>query len=180
MATLFAAQPGSAQPGAIGPGDPGSAAPGGGGPAVTTTSLPNGEVGVAYNATLTAAGGTPPYTWLLGGGLALPGSGLPAGLTLTAAGTVTGTPTTAGIFTFGVTVTDSSGHSAQAVLSITVIAAFVSQFDSLIISDHIELLGGSVPSANPACAGAIFKLQPGFDLGAPQPTTDIVASPCRS
>jgi len=55
MATLFAAQPGSAQPGAIGPGDPGSAAPGGGGPAVTTTSLPNGEVGVAYNATLTAS-----------------------------------------------------------------------------------------------------------------------------
>ena len=28
----------------------------------------------------------------------------------------------------------------------------------------------------PACAGAIFRLQQGFDLNAPQPTTDFVAS----
>src|SRR6266571_4253742 len=48
--------------------------------------------------------------------------------------------------------------------------------DSLIIADAIELLGGTVASAIPACAGAIFRLQPGYDLSAPQPTTDIVGS----
>ena len=48
--------------------------------------------------------------------------------------------------------------------------------DSLIIADAIELLGGTVASAIPACAGAFFKLQPGYDLSAPQPTTDIVGS----
>lgn len=47
--------------------------------------------------------------------------------------------------------------------------------DSLVLGD-IELLGGGVPSANPACAGAIFRLLPGYDLGAPDPTTDFVES----
>ena len=50
--------------------------------------------------------------------------------------------------------------------------------DSLIIANSIELLGGNVPSINPLCPGATFKLRYGsdFDLGAPQPTTDFVAS----
>ena len=48
--------------------------------------------------------------------------------------------------------------------------------DSLTISNQIELLGGGTLSAIPACAGAQFRLAPGFDLGAPMPTTDIVAS----
>lgn len=47
--------------------------------------------------------------------------------------------------------------------------------DSLIIADQIELIGSAV-STIPACAGAVFLLQPGYDLGAPQPTTDIVSS----
>lgn len=48
--------------------------------------------------------------------------------------------------------------------------------DSLVISGAIELLGGGVPSTNPTCANAMFRLQPGADPGAPQPTTDFVAS----
>ncbi len=50
--------------------------------------------------------------------------------------------------------------------------------DSLIIANSIELLGGNVPSVNPLCPGAVFALRYGsdFDLGAPQPTTDFVAS----
>lgn len=47
--------------------------------------------------------------------------------------------------------------------------------DSLVLGD-IELLGGGVPSANPACAGVIFRLLPGYDLSAPQPTADVVES----
>lgn len=48
--------------------------------------------------------------------------------------------------------------------------------DSLIISNAIELLGNEAVSTNPRCAGAQFMLQPGFNLGAPQPTTDYIAS----
>src|ERR1700686_2576513 len=43
--------------------------------AITTTSLPNGQVGVAYTATLAATGGTLPYRWSLTSGT-LPSSGL--------------------------------------------------------------------------------------------------------
>lgn len=52
--------------------------------------------------------------------------------------------------------------------------------NSLILANQIELLGaeGGIPSANPACAGAIFLLADdgSYDLGAPQPTASYVAS----
>ncbi len=58
--------------------------------AITTTSLPNGQVGVAYSTTLTATGGTTPFTWSITSGT------LPAGLSLNAStGAITGTPTAA-------------------------------------------------------------------------------------
>src|SRR5579864_1237850 len=47
--------------------------------------------------------------------------------------------------------------------------------DSLVLGNSIQLLGGGVKSTIPACAGVIFRLQQGFDLNAPQPTTDFVA-----
>jgi hypothetical protein len=48
--------------------------------------------------------------------------------------------------------------------------------DSLVLANQIELLNGSPPSANPLAAGARFYLGQGADPGAPQPTTDFVAS----
>ena len=48
-------------------------------------------------------------------------------------------------------------------------------YDSLVLSNSIELLDGGVASTHPMCPGAIFQLQPGADPGAPQPTTDFVA-----
>src|SRR5262245_18049891 len=67
---------------------------------VTTTSLPNATVQSPYSQQLAATGGTPPYTWTLN-----PSSGsLPPGLTLASNGTVSGTPTTAGAYNFGVIV----------------------------------------------------------------------------
>lgn len=48
--------------------------------------------------------------------------------------------------------------------------------DSLILADQFELLGGGVASTIPQCAGAVFRLAPGFDLSAPQPTSNLVAS----
>jgi hypothetical protein len=57
---------------------------------ITTTSLPKGEVNIAYSVTLAATGGTTPYTWSLSNGT------LPTGLSLnTGTGAITGTPTVA-------------------------------------------------------------------------------------
>ena len=69
-----------------------------------TNTLPNGQVGVAYSANITASGGTTPYSCAITGAL-------PAGLSLSAC-TVSGTPTVAGSATVTVKVTDS-GNPAQ-------------------------------------------------------------------
>ena len=66
----------------------------------TTSPLPGGTQGVAYNQTLAAGGGTPPYSWML-----VSGSSLPAGLTLSAGGVISGTPTGTGTTNFTVQVT---------------------------------------------------------------------------
>lgn len=48
--------------------------------------------------------------------------------------------------------------------------------DSLILAEQIELLGGGVASTIPECAGAVFRLAPGFTLSAPDPQSNVVAS----
>jgi len=70
---------------------------------IATPSLPNGAVGVSYNAMLTVDGGTTPYTWSIGKGT------LPAGLSLdSGTGIISGMPTTSGDSTFTVKVSDNS------------------------------------------------------------------------
>lgn len=89
---------------------------------VLTTSLANGSLNVAYSQTLQAGGGTPPITWII---VAQSGS-LPPGLSLSPAGTISGTPTTGGTFTFTVQVTDSGKRTASKALSIAVSVANLS------------------------------------------------------
>jgi hypothetical protein len=58
---------------------------------ITTSSLPKGQVGIAYSQTVATIGGTTPFTWEFAGGGALP-----PGLTLnTLTGQISGTPTVA-------------------------------------------------------------------------------------
>ena len=79
-------------------------------------ALTPGTVGQSYCcANLFADGGVPGYTWSLRSGQ------LPPGLRLTTSpGSVTGTPTTAGTFSFVVRVTDSRGAFAERTFSITI------------------------------------------------------------
>ena len=74
-------------------------------PTVTTTSLPSGTVGVAYSATLAASGGVTPYAWSLASG------SLPAGVTLSSGGAISGMPTATGTFAVTVKVTGADGLS---------------------------------------------------------------------
>ena len=82
---------------------------------ITASSLPNATVGIAYSQTLTATGGTSPYTWSIASG------SLPAGLTLSSTGVISGNTTTEGgpvSITFKVT--DRTGANATKIIPITV------------------------------------------------------------
>jgi len=83
---------------------------------INTTSLPNGQVGIAYSQNLAASGGTPPYTWSITTGT------LPAGLSLSSAGQISGTPSATGNANFTVKATDSNSASATQALSINIAA----------------------------------------------------------
>ena len=74
---------------------------------ITTSSLSLGYQNVPYSTALSATGGVQPYTWSLGAG-----SALPAGLTLSPTGLITGTPSAVGTSTFTVQVQDSGAKEA--------------------------------------------------------------------
>jgi hypothetical protein len=82
----------------------------------TTSPLTPGLVNTAYpGVQFAATGGTAPYTFSLAAG-----STLPAGLTFSS-GDLTGIPTAAGTFTFGVTVTDSEATPASITQTFTLV-----------------------------------------------------------
>jgi large repetitive protein len=132
---------------------------------ITTTTLPNGIAGQAYPSTqLQATGGVPPYTWSLTNNTALP-----ANLTLSPNGTITGTPTTPGVYkTFTIQVSDSEATPMTATttagqLSITITnllsgnyAFEFSGFNSsgaVVVAGHfsadgVSALSGGVEDAN--------------------------------
>lgn len=70
--------------------------------AISPTSLGNAQVGVGYSTGISASNGINPHSFLLSGGA------LPAGLSLSAGGSLNGTPTEAGTFNFDVQATDST------------------------------------------------------------------------
>lgn len=86
----------------------------------TTSTLANATLNSVYNKQIVpAAGGTPGFTYTL-----VPGSSLPAGLSLSQTGTISGTPTAVtGPYTFSVLVTDSKGCTAESTFNLVVTPA---------------------------------------------------------
>jgi hypothetical protein len=74
---------------------------------ITSTSLPDGTVGVSYDATLSASGGNPPYKWKVVSG------SLPKGLKLNkTTGEISGTPKSASTSDFTAEVWDTKSPKA--------------------------------------------------------------------
>ncbi|MCW2289001.1 putative Ig domain-containing protein [Leucobacter luti] len=87
-------------------------------PIITTPSLPNGEVGTPYSATIAATSADSPR-------LSVSNGALPAGVELNATtGKLSGKPTKAGAFKFEITASDGSGSTAREYV-VTIVPAFV-------------------------------------------------------
>ncbi|HYF35769.1 MAG TPA: putative Ig domain-containing protein, partial [Prosthecobacter sp.] len=81
---------------------------------IATTSLPAGYINAAYAQTLSATGNITPVTWTIASGT------LPAGLSLSSTGVISGAPATTGTAIFSVRATDEYGCQVTRTLSIGV------------------------------------------------------------
>jgi hypothetical protein len=115
---------------------------------LTTSPLLQGTAGTPYSQILSASGGTRPYIWAVSVG------SIPPGLTLnSSSGTLSGTPSTAGTFSFTVTVTDAAKQSALKTFSLTIGPALAILTDSRLpdgtvaapYSNSIAATGGTPP-----------------------------------
>ena len=91
--------------------------------AITTSVLPESNVGISYNAPLSATGGTLPHQWSLSSGT------LPAGIQLEISGAVVGTTSVSGSYTFTAKVSDSAGNSSSRAFTLSVSSLSASGFD---------------------------------------------------
>ncbi|WP_093286165.1 putative Ig domain-containing protein [Pseudoxanthomonas sp. CF125] len=124
---------------------------------VNPTTVPAATVGAAYSQTITGGGGTAPYT------LAITAGALPAGLSLSGTGALSGTPTAGGIFNFTVTATDANSFSGSRAYSLTVSAPTIAVAPTTLpagavataYNQTISASGGTAPYTRAITAGAL-------------------------
>jgi hypothetical protein len=92
-------------------------------PSITTTTLPSASTGTAYSQNLAATGGDGDLAWNLASG------SLPAGLTLSSSGVISGTPTATGTANFTVRVIDSDTNLATSDADTQLLTLTVSSID---------------------------------------------------
>ena len=126
------------------------------GVSTTFTAPPAAVVNTAYSDTLTATGGTAPYTWSVNTGT------LPAGITLSAAGVLSGTPTATGSSTFTVNVIDANNGIATTSITLVVTASVTLTFPAppsgvvgTAYTDTLTAAGGTAPYAFSITAGTL-------------------------
>ena len=146
--------------------------------ALANRTLPDGRIGTAYSLQLDATGGTPPYTFSLA-----KNSTMPAGVSLSTSGLVSGTPTVAAANTFGVVITDSGSQSITANVSLT-IDPLLSSTGILTLNPNSISVGGNTvatlnittPSGSPAITGTVQFTANGIALGSPIALTNGAAT----
>jgi hypothetical protein len=129
---------------------------------VAPTALPTGVAGTGYSQTLSASGGSGPYTFAIAAGA------LPAGLSLAPAGSISGTPTQAGAFEFTVRATAAGGAAGTRTYTLRVDLALApgtlpNGVTGVAYNQQLSAAGGSQPLAFRLTAGT---LPDGLSLGA--------------
>jgi hypothetical protein len=94
--------------------------------------VPNTLIGAPYSQNITASGGVQPYTFAISAG------SLPAGLTLTSGGLLSGTPSAVGNYNFTVTVTDSNSCAANKPYSIAVTCPVITVSPATLPNDTVD------------------------------------------
>jgi hypothetical protein len=87
-------------------------------PYTLTTTLPNATLNKSYSTTLQQGGGVSPFTWAVVSGALPPGVVLGSG-----SGTLSGKPSSTGIYTFGVKVTDVNKNYGTQTFTVAVCKA---------------------------------------------------------
>jgi hypothetical protein len=95
-------------------------------------TLPAGTVNGTYSQTLAASGGRTPYSWNLVSGV------LPAGLSVSPNGVITGTPSAAGTTTFTISVSDSAQAFANQAFTLTILPTTLDFTSSLRIAQVVD------------------------------------------
>jgi hypothetical protein len=120
---------------------------------ITSTTADPGTVGTAYNFQLTASGGVPPYTWAVASG-----STLPAGLALSSAGVVSGTPTASGTFSPSIAVTDeTTSNTVSEPVSFTINPSG----NPLPDGNYAFQFNGNAAGGNPVGINGVFQVTKG-------------------
>nr|WP_257626170.1 putative Ig domain-containing protein [Janthinobacterium sp. NKUCC06_STL] len=133
------------------------------GPTITLapSTVPAATVGAAYSQNVSAANGAAPYTYAITAGA------LPAGLSLSSGGLLSGTPTAGGVFNFTVRATDSSAgsgpYSGARAYSMTVNAPTISITPTVLpamtsgvaYSQGITAAGGTAAYSYAVTAGSV-------------------------
>lgn len=126
-------------------------------PTIVTTSLPSGVTSTPYSQTVTATGGTTPYTWTVSAGA------LPNGLTLNAStGEISGTPTAANTYNFTIQVEDDEAEVDTQALSIVIslhptitTTTLPAGEENTAYSQQLSATGGVLPLVWDVSAGAL-------------------------
>jgi serine/threonine-protein kinase len=117
---------------------------------IRASELPSAEVGTSYSEVFAATGGDDHYTWSA--------SGLPPGLTLSSAGTISGTPTTGGKYPVSLTVTDGESPTPQTATSTVTIMV---NWPQLSITGPASIDPCAYLGNNPGCPPAQFTASGG-------------------
>lgn len=92
---------------------------------LVSTTMPNATQNVSYSQAMQGAGGTAPYTFAAV-------TGLPAGLTLSSSGVLSGTPTLAETSFFDIAITDAKGNTCTLSVDLTIDAPACTFFAGLV------------------------------------------------
>ncbi len=141
---------------------------------ISTTAVPDAQVGLPFQSQLAASGGTNTYTWSLTSGT------LPAGLTLSASGLISGTPTSLAAAAVTVQAVDGNGATTQQALVVDVVSASAVVVDRTATSVTSTSATGNGAVSAPGAAVTSIYCRISTSASSVNSGTKVTASPATA
>lgn len=136
---------------------------------LSPSEVQQGYNNLSYNATISASGGTSPYTFSVTSG------SLPNGLTLSSSGVISGTPTVEDTFNFTITATDANGYTGSQAYSI-----LINPEIDIYNIEYLIIAGGGGGGANSGGGGGAGSLRTNivspFAFGGINPSAQVITT----